>query len=71
MLLLGSNHFLKQVLLVFVHWKALSICYDLPVRLTYIVVTCARMFRKKRICCDPPCCLGMFSDIMSVHDTIL
>ena len=39
-------------------------CYGLPVRLPYIVVTCARMFRIKR----PPCRLGVFSDILSVHD---
>ena len=44
-------------------------CYDLPVRLPYIVVTCARMFRIKRVCCDPPCRLGVLSDIQSVHDT--
>ena len=43
-------------------------CYGLPVRLLYIVVTCARMFRIKRVCCDPSCRLGVFSDILSVHD---
>ena len=26
------------------------------------------MFRIKRVCCDPPCRLGVFSDIVSVHD---
>lgn len=43
-------------------------CYGLPVRLPYIVVTCARMFRIKRVCYYPPCRLGVFSDIVSVHD---
>ena len=43
-------------------------CYGLPVRLPYIVVTCARMFRMKRVYCDPPCRLGVFSGIQSVHD---
>ena len=33
-------------------------------RLPYIVV----IFRIKRVCCDPPCRLGVFADIMSVHD---
>ena len=46
----------------------LSRCYGLPVRLPYIVVTCARMFRIKRVCYDPPCRLGVLSDILSVHD---
>ena len=45
-------------------------CYGLPVRLPCIVVTCARMFGIKRVCCDPPCRLGVFLDILSVHDTI-
>ena len=26
------------------------------------------MFRIKRVCYDPPCRLGVFSDIVSVHD---
>ena len=32
-------------------------CYGLPC-----------MFRIKHVCCDPPCRLGVFSDILSVHD---
>ena len=46
-------------------------CYGLPVRLPYIVVTCARMFRIKRVCCDPPYRVDVFTDILSVHDTLL
>ena len=29
------------------------------------------LFRIKRVCCDRPCCLGVFSDILSVHDSWL
>ena len=43
-------------------------CYGFPVRLPYIVITCARIDRIKRVCSDPPCCLGVFSNILSVHD---
>ena len=43
-------------------------CYGLPVRLPYIVITCARMFGKKRFCYYPLCLLCVPSDIVSVHD---
>lgn len=42
--------------------------YGVPVHLPYIVITCARMFRIKCVCRDPPCCLGVCSDILSMHD---
>ena len=43
-------------------------CYGLPVRLPYIVITCAPIDSIKRVCSEPPCCLGEFSDLSSVHD---
>ena len=43
-------------------------CYGLPVRLPYIVITCARMFGIKRFCYYPLCRLCVPSDIVSVHD---
>lgn len=43
-------------------------CYGLPVHLPDIVVTCTCMFWTKCVCCDPACCLSVFSDILSVHD---
>ena len=43
-------------------------CYGLPVRLPYIVITCARMDSIKRFCSEPPCCPGAFLDLLSIHD---
>ena len=40
----------------------------LPVRLPYIVITCARMDSIKRVCSEPPCCPGAFLDLLSIHD---
>ena len=37
-------------------------------RSPYIVITCARIDSIKRVCSEPPCCLGVFSDLSSVHD---
>ena len=45
-----------------------SFCYDLPVRLSYIVITCAGIDSITRVCREPPCCPGAFSDLSSVHD---
>ena len=44
-------------------------CYGLPVRLPYIVMTCARMFGIKRFCYYPLCRICVHSDIVSVHDS--
>jgi len=44
-------------------------CYGLPVRLPYIVITCARIDSIKRVCSEPPCCQGVFSELSSVHDS--
>ena len=41
--------------------------YGLTVRLPYIV-TCARLDTIKRVCSEPPCCSGVFLDLLSVHD---
>ena len=43
-------------------------CYGLPVRFTYIVITCARIDSIKRVCSEPPCCPGVFSELSSIHD---
>ena len=43
-------------------------CYGLPVRLPYIVITCARIDSIKRVCSEPPCCPVVFSELSSVHD---
>ena len=43
-------------------------CYGLPVRLPYIVITCACIDSIKRVCSEPPCCPGAFADLSSVHD---
>ena len=43
-------------------------CYGLPVRLPYIVITCARMVGIKRFCYYPLCRICVPSDIVSVHD---
>ena len=45
----------------------ISFCYGLPVRLPYIVITCARIDSIKHVCSEPPCCPGAFSDLSSVH----
>ena len=37
-------------------------------RLPYIVITCARISAIKRVCSVPPCCLGAFLDLLSVHN---
>ena len=34
----------------------------------YIVITCARIDSIKRVCNEPPCGLGAFLDLLSVHD---
>ena len=46
-------------------------CHGLPVHLPYLVVRCTHMFSIKRVCCDAPCRLGVFLDIVSVHDNDL
>ena len=33
-----------------------------------IVITCKRIDSIKCVCSEPPCCLGVFSDLSSVHD---
>ena len=43
-------------------------CYGLPVRLPFIVITCARIDSMKRVFSEPPCCPGVFSEPSSVHD---
>ena len=45
-------------------------CYGLPVRLPYIVITCARMVGTKRFCYYPLCRICVPSDVVSVHDSI-
>ena len=45
-------------------------CYGLPVRLPYIVITCARIGSIKRVCSELPCCPGAFSDLLSIHDNL-
>ena len=45
-----------------------AMCYGLPVRLLYIVITCARIDSIKRVCSEPPCCPGAFLDLVSIHD---
>ena len=44
-------------------------CYDLPVRLPYIVITYARIDSIKRVSSEPPCCPGVFSELSSVNDS--
>ena len=44
-------------------------CYGLPVRLPYIVITCARIDSIKRVCSEPPGCPGVFSELSSVNDS--
>ena len=43
-------------------------CYGLPVHLPYIVITCACIDSIKRVCSEPPYCLGEFSDLLSADD---
>ena len=50
--------------------SGLDVCYGLPVRLPYIVITCARMFGIKRFCYYPLCRICVPSDIASVHDNV-
>ena len=38
-------------------------------RLPYIVITCARIDSIKRVCSEPPCSPGVFSDLLSIHDS--
>ena len=42
----------------------------LPVRLPYIVITCESIDSIKRVCGEPPCCPGVFSELSSVHDNL-
>ena len=42
--------------------------YGLPVRLPYIVITCARIDLIKCVCSEPPCCSSAFLDLLSIHD---
>ena len=44
-------------------------CYGLPVRLPYIVITCARTDSIKRVSSEPPCCPRVFSELSSVNDS--
>ena len=43
-------------------------CYGLPMCLPNMVITCRRIDWIKRVCSEPPCCPGVFSDLSSVHD---
>ena len=43
-------------------------CHGLPMCLPYIIITCERIDSIKRVCSEPPCCPGVFSDLSSVHD---
>ena len=43
-------------------------CYGLSLCLPYIVITCECINSIKRVCSEPPCCPGVFSDLSSVHD---
>ena len=58
----GSNSGIKVIGYDF------SECYGLPVRLPYIVITCAHIDSIKRVCSEPPCCPGAFLDLLSIHD---
>ena len=48
--------------------RVLEKSYGLPVRLPYIVITCARIDSIKRVCSERPCCPGAFLDLLSIHD---
>ena len=37
-------------------------------RLSYVVITCARKDSIKRVCSEAPCCPGVFNELSSVHD---
>ena len=37
-------------------------------RLPCFVITCAYIDATKRVCSEPSCCLGAFSDLSSVHE---
>ena len=50
------------------HKKWYCLCYGLPVRLSYVVITCARTDSTKHVCSEPPCCPGVFNELSSVHD---
>ena len=39
-------------------------------RLSYIVITCARIDSIKHVCSEPPCCPGAFLDLLSIHDIV-
>ena len=36
--------------------------------LPYIVITCARIDSINRVCSEPPCFPGVFSELSSIHD---
>ena len=45
-----------------------SVMVSLCIYHIIIVITCTHIDSIKRVCSEPPCCPGEFSDLSSVHD---